>query len=69
MSKQEALDYNILRTKVLEKKISEQDKLLSETLDVLYTLEEHHEWEIKTWCQTDLGKMTGELINKLQKEL
>jgi|TARA_R110000868_G_scaffold12289_5_gene59220 hypothetical protein len=68
MSRDEALDYNILRTKALEKKISEQDKqlqeFLSETLDVLYTLEEHHEYG-----ETNLGKMIGELINKLQKEL
>ncbi len=68
MSKQEALDYNILRTSALENKISEQEKqlqeFLSETLDVLYTLEDYHEYG-----ETDLGKMIGQLINKLQKEL
>ena len=43
MSKQEALDYNILRASALENKISEQEKqlqeFLSETLDVLYKLQ------------------------------
>lgn len=39
-------------------------QLLSETLNLLYTLEDKFDYD-----ETEIGLKIGELINKLQKEL